>query len=163
MYCDVSLDEDGAAVTRAFFFVVLTSACCTDESYFVCHKVGHRRVQLTRRSLVHAQGYISLFPLLLGLVPPSSPRLLALLDLLHDPDQLWSDYGLRSLSLRHPLFGQGEDYWRGAIWIPMNYMALQSLHSVRRPSLRIVYGHERSRTGLRESRRSASHAGGGDL
>ncbi|KAG8842187.1 Processing alpha glucosidase I [Serendipita sp. 405] len=84
-----------------------------DESVHVCHK-----------------GYLSLFPFLLGLLPPSSPHLGPILDLLRDSKHLWSPYGLRSLSASHPLFGQGENYWRGPIWIQMNYLALSSLYKV---------------------------------
>jgi hypothetical protein len=50
---------------------------------------------------------------------------------MRDPKHLWSPYGLRSLSASHPLFGQGENYWRGPIWVHMNYMALSSLYKVR--------------------------------
>ncbi|KAI0831044.1 glycoside hydrolase [Trametes gibbosa] len=82
-----------------------------DESYHVCHK-----------------GYLSLFPFLLSLLPPDSPHLGAILDLLSDPEHLWSPYGLRSLSASHPEFGQGENYWKGPIWIQMNYLALSALH-----------------------------------
>jgi len=83
-----------------------------DESYHVCHK-----------------GYLSLFPFFLELLPASSPHLGALLDILHDPEHLWSPYGLRSLSKSHPDFGQGENYWKGPIWIQMNYLALRALHN----------------------------------
>ncbi|KAG0149919.1 hypothetical protein CROQUDRAFT_652883 [Cronartium quercuum f. sp. fusiforme G11] len=83
-----------------------------DESYFVCHK-----------------GYISLFPFLLGLIPPDSPKLGPILKDIRDPDGIWSDFGLRSLAMNDPYFGQGENYWRGPIWIPMNYMALCSLYN----------------------------------
>ncbi|KAF8270316.1 glycoside hydrolase [Lactarius quietus] len=82
-----------------------------DESYHVCHK-----------------GYLSVFPFLLSLLPPESPHLGSVLDLLRDPQHLWSPYGLRSLSASHPDFGTGENYWRGPIWIQMNYLALQALH-----------------------------------
>ncbi|KAL5511441.1 CWH41 [Sanghuangporus vaninii] len=84
-----------------------------DESYFVCHK-----------------GYLSLFPFLLGLLEPSSPHLGPIFDILRSPDHLWSPYGIRSLSASHPEFGQGENYWKGPIWIQMNYMALSSLYKV---------------------------------
>ena len=88
----------------------------SDESYHVCH-----------------EGYISLFPFLLSLLEPSSPHLGPVLALLRDPDQLWSPYGIRSLSKSHPLFGKGEDYWRGPIWIQMNYLALGALYNVSFP------------------------------
>ncbi|RDB24187.1 putative mannosyl-oligosaccharide glucosidase [Hypsizygus marmoreus] len=82
-----------------------------DESYHVCHR-----------------GYLSLFPFLLSLLPPSAPQLGHILDLLRDPNHLWSPYGLRSLSASHPEFGQGENYWKGPIWVQMNYLALAALH-----------------------------------
>ncbi|EPT05863.1 hypothetical protein FOMPIDRAFT_148297 [Fomitopsis schrenkii] len=82
-----------------------------DESVHVCHK-----------------GYLSIFPMLLGLLPPDSPHLGAILDTVRDPEHLWSPYGLRSLSLSHPEFGKGENYWKGPIWIQMNFLALQSLY-----------------------------------
>jgi glycogen debranching enzyme len=52
------------------------------------------------------------------------------LDLLRDPNHLWSSYGLRSLSASHPEFGHGENYWKGPIWVQMNYLALGALHKV---------------------------------
>ncbi|KAG8755563.1 Processing alpha glucosidase I [Ceratobasidium sp. 428] len=82
-----------------------------DESEHVCHA-----------------GYISLFPFLLGLLEPTSPHLGPILDLVHDPKRLWSSYGIRSLSAEHPLFGKGENYWRGPVWVQMNYLALSALH-----------------------------------
>ncbi|KAJ8454307.1 hypothetical protein ONZ45_g19357 [Pleurotus djamor] len=82
-----------------------------DESYHVCHK-----------------GYLSLFPFLLQLLPADSPRLEHILSMMRDPAHLWTPYGLRSLSRSHPEFGQGENYWKGPIWIQMNYLALSALH-----------------------------------
>ncbi|BFZ62363.1 Processing alpha glucosidase I [Saitoella coloradoensis] len=82
-----------------------------EESLHVCHK-----------------GYISLFPLLLGLLSPDSPHLGAVLDLMRDPEELWSPWGLRSLSKKDEYYGQGENYWRGPIWIPIQYLALSSLY-----------------------------------
>jgi len=84
-----------------------------DESQHICHR-----------------GYLSLFPFLLSLLPADSPRLDATLDLLRDPNHLWSPYGIRSLSASHPEYGQGENYWKGPIWMQMNYMALSSLYKV---------------------------------
>ncbi|GAA5904067.1 hypothetical protein JCM6882_003816 [Rhodosporidiobolus microsporus] len=84
-----------------------------DESYHVCHA-----------------GYISLFPFFLQLLEPTSPQLEAVLDLLRNPDELWSPYGIRSLSKSHELFGKGEDYWRGPVWIQMNYLALGALKNL---------------------------------
>ncbi|KAI7907127.1 glycoside hydrolase [Cokeromyces recurvatus] len=74
------------------------------------------------------KGYISLFPMMLGLLPADSPKLGAILDIIEKEDELWSPYGLRSLSASDPYFGTGEDYWRGPIWININYLTLQSLY-----------------------------------
>ncbi|KIL68625.1 glycoside hydrolase family 63 protein [Amanita muscaria Koide BX008] len=82
-----------------------------DESYHVCHK-----------------GYLSIFPFFLSLLKPDSPHLGHILDLIRDPHHLWSPYGLRSLSVSHHEFGQGENYWKGPIWIQMNFLALRALH-----------------------------------
>ncbi|KAF8471981.1 glycoside hydrolase [Kalaharituber pfeilii] len=83
-----------------------------EESIHVCHK-----------------GYISLFPFLVGgIIPPDDgERLKAVLDLMADPEELWSPYGLRSLSKSDPYFSTGENYWRGPIWININYLALRRL------------------------------------
>ena len=81
-----------------------------EESVHVCHK-----------------GYISIFPFLTGLLPADSPRLGAVLDLISDPEELWSEYGIRSLSKRDELYGTEENYWRSPVWININYLAVQSL------------------------------------
>ena len=73
------------------------------------------------------KGYISLLPFLTGLSTPDHPHLGAVLDLMHDPEGLWSPYGLRSLSRNDKFYGTGENYWRSPIWININYMALVQL------------------------------------
>ncbi|RIB03101.1 Glycoside Hydrolase Family 63 protein [Gigaspora rosea] len=82
-----------------------------NESVFVCHK-----------------GYLSLFPMLHGFLPNDSPKLGAILDLIYNPDELWSPYGLRSLSKSDKYFNTEENYWRGPVWININYFVLSSLH-----------------------------------
>ncbi|CAG8618250.1 10986_t:CDS:10, partial [Funneliformis caledonium] len=78
-----------------------------EESVFVCHK-----------------GYLSLFPIVLELLPNDSPKLGAILDMIHNPKELWS----RSLSKSKKLFHTGEDYWKGNIWININYLVLSSIY-----------------------------------
>lgn len=111
MYCDVGINSDGKRASIQGCWRWINESL--DESYHVCHK-----------------GYLSLFPFLLGLLPPSSTHLGSIFDMLHSPDHLWSPYGIRSLSASHPEFGKGENYWKGPIWIQMNYLALSSLYKV---------------------------------
>ncbi|KAK3938728.1 mannosyl-oligosaccharide glucosidase [Diplogelasinospora grovesii] len=75
-------------------------------------------------------GYVSLMPLFLGLMSPDHPNLPALLKHLSDPEELWSDYGLRSLSRTDEFYGKDEDDWRGAIWVNMNVLAVLRLHDL---------------------------------
>lgn len=82
-----------------------------EESVHVCHK-----------------GYISIFPFLTGLLPADSPRLGAILDLISDPEELWSPYGLRSLSKSSPNYMTGENYWRSPVWMNINYLAVKALY-----------------------------------
>lgn len=81
------------------------------EKKYVCHK-----------------GYISILPMALGLLPTDSDKLGAILDMIEDRQELWTDFGLRSLSLQDEFYGQGENYWRGPIWININYLVLSSLY-----------------------------------
>ncbi|VDK35135.1 unnamed protein product [Taenia asiatica] len=76
-------------------------------------------------------GYVSFFPLFLRLLPPASPRLPSLLQHLAHP-ALFSPYGLRSLALTSPLYNHANTqndppYWRGAVWININYLAIEAL------------------------------------
>lgn len=82
-----------------------------EESVHICHK-----------------GYISIFPFLTGMIGPDSPRLKPILDLIADPEELWSPYGIRSLSKKDEFYGTGENYWRGPIWMNINYLVLKNLY-----------------------------------
>jgi mannosyl-oligosaccharide glucosidase len=82
-----------------------------EESVHVCHK-----------------GYISIFPFLTGMVGPDSPRLKAILDLISDPEELWSDFGIRSLSKKDEFYGTAENYWRSPVWININYLVFKNLY-----------------------------------
>lgn len=81
-----------------------------EEHVHVCHK-----------------GYISLFPFMTGLMDAKHPHLGAVLDLIADPEELWSPFGIRSLSKNDEFYGTDENYWRGPIWINMNYLVLKNL------------------------------------
>ena len=81
-----------------------------EEHVHVCHK-----------------GYLSLFPFMTGLVPSDSPKLGHILDLIGDSEELWSDYGIRSLSKKDELYGTDENYWRSPVWMNMNFLILKNL------------------------------------
>ena len=81
-----------------------------EESVLVCHK-----------------GYISIFPFMTGLLGPSHPHLKDVLDLIADKEELWSEHGIRSLSQRDELYGTDENYWRGPVWMNMNYLIVENL------------------------------------
>ena len=73
------------------------------------------------------KGYVSLFPLLTGFMGPNHPHLPAVLDLLRDPNHLWTDHGVRSLSLESKKYGVGDNYWRSPIWVNINYLIVSQL------------------------------------
>lgn len=81
-----------------------------EESAHVCHK-----------------GYVSLSPFITGLMGPEHPHLGDILNLINDPEELWSDFGIRSLSKSSELYGTGENYWRGPVWMNINYLVLKNL------------------------------------
>ncbi|XP_052773711.1 mannosyl-oligosaccharide glucosidase-like [Mya arenaria] len=86
---------------------------------------------------VNAFGYVSLFPFLLKIVEPSSPKLTRILTDMRSEKHIWTDFGLRSLGQTTPLYNRYNSehdppYWRGALWINMNYLALGALDFYRK-------------------------------
>lgn len=82
---------------------------------------------------VNMFGYVSLFPFMLQIVDPSSPKLDKILTDLRNPKLLWTNFGLRSLAKNAPLYQKHNTehdppYWRGYIWINMNYLTVRALH-----------------------------------
>lgn len=62
-------------------------------------------------------GYVSIFPLLLKLLPADSPKMESVLSMMEDPALLYSDFGLRSLATTDKFYGRknsavDEPYWR---------------------------------------------------
>ncbi|KAK4308772.1 hypothetical protein Pmani_019554 [Petrolisthes manimaculis] len=94
-----------------------------------------RRVVHTDPKLkfVDSFGYVSFFPLFLQIIDPYSAKLGKVLEDLRRPDLLWTNYGLRSLAKNSPLYNKRNTehdppYWRGSIWINMNYLAVRALY-----------------------------------
>lgn len=73
------------------------------------------------------EGYVSILPLLLGLLDPTSPRVGAVLGVLENHDSLRSPAGVRSLSRKSKYYRKGDDYWTGSVWMPFNYLTLAAL------------------------------------
>ncbi|CAL8353603.1 unnamed protein product [Boreogadus saida] len=101
------------------------------------HYAAARLVRSVRRAPklqhVNALGYVSLFPFLLHILHADSPKLEHILRDMRDPDKLWTPYGLRSLSRTDPMYMKRNTehdapYWRGPIWININYLAVRALN-----------------------------------
>ena len=85
---------------------------------------------------VNQVGYISLFPFILGVLDPKSPKLSKILDAIEDPNKLYTPYGLRSLSKEASLYNKKNTehdapYWRGPIWININFLVVRALYNLK--------------------------------
>lgn len=49
-----------------------------------------------------------------------------MLQMIRNPDELGSPYGLRSIAKNDAYFGTGENYWRGPIWLSMLFFFHQT-------------------------------------
>ena len=79
-------------------------------------------------------GYINLFPLMTEILDSESSELGQVLLDLKNPEYLWTDYGLRSLSTTSPMYMKyntehDPPYWRGPIWININYLVAKALYN----------------------------------
>ena len=89
------------------------------------HWTGSQYADWAGGDFVLHTGYVSAFPALLGVLPSDHPHLGPLLRAIES--RLLVPCGLASLAPDDEAFGTGEDYWRGACWMNMNYLALRSL------------------------------------
>jgi mannosyl-oligosaccharide glucosidase len=78
-------------------------------------------------TFVGHMGYLNFFPVFLGVVPTDNPVFASIMDQLLDRENgLWTKFGLLSLSSKDIFFQQGDNYWTGALWLNINYLALSS-------------------------------------
>jgi mannosyl-oligosaccharide glucosidase len=81
--------------------------------------------------LVCHHGYVTLLPFMVGLVSEAQEdKIKPLLDVLADESHLWSPHGIRSLAVSDALYGTDENYWRGPVWMNMNYLILRRLYAL---------------------------------
>ncbi|XP_045540902.1 mannosyl-oligosaccharide glucosidase [Papilio machaon] len=121
-YADYGLHTDGVRLVRQ-------PAKSPNEQSRVVRSVS---VPPQPKLVTSAFGYVSLFPMLLMVLKPESPKLGKILEDLDKPELLWSKYGLRSLSKSSPLYMKRNTehdppYWRGQVWLNINYLALRAL------------------------------------
>ncbi|KAF0692936.1 Aste57867_16047 [Aphanomyces stellatus] len=117
--------DDGCPVTHPRFLYPLGDGAggLLSKQVFVPH---NEALQFVKRV-----GYVSFFPLFLQLLQPDSPILRPLLANL--VRHLLSPHGLLSLSpsdlyFERPNAPGDAPYWRGPIWININYLAIKSFH-----------------------------------
>ncbi|KAI4368487.1 hypothetical protein MLD38_017040 [Melastoma candidum] len=77
-------------------------------------------------------GYVSLFPFIMKIIPSDSSILDKQLDIISNKSLLWTPYGLRSLAKTSTMYMKRNTehdppYWRGPIWMNMNYLILSAL------------------------------------
>jgi mannosyl-oligosaccharide glucosidase len=63
---------------------------------------------------------------------PTHTHMKAVVGLMKNETELWSPFGIRSLSTQDEYYKTGDDYWRSPIWININFMILEQLLVSRR-------------------------------
>ena len=118
MFCDKGLHSTNVSLKKFH----------RDDHYWI-ERVVHTSPQY---DCVGEFGYISLFPFIMTLLQPDNPKLETILSNIENPEILWTPYGLRSLSRNSSYYKKyntehDPPYWRGTIWINMNYLVLKAL------------------------------------
>ena len=77
-------------------------------------------------------GYGNLHPFLFGLIDANNTKLEYVLNSIANESQFWTPFGLRSVSKTSFYYNKFNSdweapYWRGSIWINVNYLALRAL------------------------------------
>nr|KYP52954.1 putative mannosyl-oligosaccharide glucosidase [Cajanus cajan] len=103
-----------------------------EHNYAARQLVRHVLERPVLRLVPHI-GYVSLFPFMGRIIPSGSWILEKQLELISNRSLLWTNYGLRSLAKTSSLYMKRNTehdppYWRGPVWINMNYRILSALH-----------------------------------
>jgi mannosyl-oligosaccharide glucosidase len=93
-------------------------------------------------------GYVNLYPLAFGVLKTNEPAFDKLLTYILDPEELGSNFGLRSLTKADSLYHSGEDYWRGNVWINLNYLTLRGLKKYYSDNEKAMYAYSYLRSSL---------------
>lgn len=94
-----------------------------DDWYYV-----HSDKNKTIKEFVGHFGYLNFWPVFLDVLPTDTPIFEKVITkLLDKKNGVWTQHGLRSLSVNDPAFGMAESYWTGPIWYNVNFLAASSL------------------------------------
>lgn len=101
----------------------------SEENNCYCDVSIQENEDTDEEELVHVchEGYVSLLPFGLKMIPQGSAHLDKVIAAMSDKTTLFSPYGLLSLSQKDDYFGQDENYWRGKIWLNINYLCLDAI------------------------------------
>ena len=77
-----------------------------------------------RTGLSPRHGASNFLPLIAGI--PDRDRAARMVENLRDPSHYWGDWMLPTVSREDPAFSD-QQYWRGSVWPPTNYLVLQGL------------------------------------
>lgn len=70
---------------------------------------------------------------------------------LQNPKEFWGEWVIPSIARNDPAYGD-QDYWRGRIWGPMNYLVYLGLRNYDNPTVRSEFAHKSYNLFLKEWR-----------
>lgn len=79
------------------------------------------------------------YPLICG--APDAARARRMLSIMTDPACFWGQWVLPTVSRKDPTF-LGQDYWRGTIWGPVNYLVFQGVKQYAPPGLQAAFAQK---------------------